>query len=114
MTADELRRLSEIAGLKLSAVGELLQSGSRFYRPNKGKYYTNIPVYDWQPHLRIEQAMMVADSFPQWKVGKYKFENMQIIYECIFTIEDEELYEQAETPALAICNAALAAAKEDK
>ena len=79
MTADELRRLSEIAGLKLSAVGELLQSGSRFYRPNKGKYYTNIPVYDWQPHLRIEQAMMVAEGIPENKRFHYIDELKKIV-----------------------------------
>lgn len=107
MTAEELRRLAEIAGFSIS------KYYSDFYTKNISKRKEiAIMVKDWRPHLRIEQAMMVADSFPQWKVGKYKFENMQIIYECILTIEDEELYEQAETPALAICNAALAAAKE--
>src|SRR5574343_746909 len=65
MTAKELRRLAEIAGLTLSAVGELLQSGSRFYRPNnEGKLYPNpvIPVYEWQPHLNIEQAWLLLEQ----------------------------------------------------
>ena len=112
MTAEELRRLAEIAGLKLSAVGELLQSGSRFYRPNKGKYYTNIPVYDWQPHLRIEQAMMVAEEFTAFYVGKDSGQ-----YFCRLAVPDSKGIKHlpkmhSTNIPLAICNAALAAAKE--
>ena len=111
MTADELRRLSEIAGLKLSAVGELLQSGSRFYRPNKGKYYTNIPVYDWQPHLRIEQAYSVENGIPEEKRREY-------IYQLIIATGQQGLpptynaWNLVHATADQRCRAALAAAKE--
>ena len=112
MTADELRKLAEIAGLKLSSVGELLQSGSRYYHGNI-KNRQIIPTYEWQPHLRIEQAMMVAEAFDYYELGK-DMSSAAPYYCQIFTGIGGRLIGQAISMNLptAICVSALAAAKE--
>ena len=113
MTAEELRKLAEIAGLKLSSVGELLQSGSRYYHGNI-KNRQIIPTYEWQPHIRIEQAMMVAEEFTKETCLNFVLESPGNTWLANFydISVDKYLCGQADTPALAICRAALNAAKE--
>src|SRR5574343_662561 len=111
MIPDELRKLAETAGLKLSSVGELLQSGSRYYHGSI-KNRQIIPTYEWQPHLRIEQAMMVAEAFTAFYVGKDIGQ-----YFCRLAVPDSRGIKylpkmHSTNIPLAICNAALAAAKE--
>lgn len=111
MTADELRKLAEIAGVEAYQEFDYVQK------------YEKLIVFtigEWQPHLRIEQAMMVANkAFGFWQLTRSK------------TIDDEWRFRVTasyiskehgclsvdsgwlSTAELAFCTAALAAAKEE-
>ena len=103
MTAEELRRLAEIAGLELQ-YSKL--EGWYWYEEN----YNHTP---WRPHESIEQAMMVADTFDYYELGK-DMSSAAPYYCQIFTGIGGRLIGQAISMNLttAICVAALAAAKE--
>ena len=107
MTAEELRRLAEIAGVSIS------KYYSDFYTKNISKRKEiAIMVKDWRPHLRIEQAMMVAEAFTAFYVGKDIGQ-----YFCRLAVTNCDLIKylpkvHSTSLPLAICRAALAAAKE--
>ena len=106
MTADELKKLAEFAGLNpKEMIGNI-----RYWEKRQADWVV------WQPHLRIEQAMMVADrAFGFWQLTRSK------------TIDDEWRFRLTaayihkghgcltvdsrwmSTPSEAICAAALAA-----
>jgi len=100
MTAEELRRLADISGLELQ-YSKL--EGWYWYEEN----YNHTP---WRPHESIEQAMMVADAFDCYEIGKDM--SSAAPYWCqIFTGVGGPMIGQAigmELP-YAICRAALAA-----
>lgn len=104
MTADELKKLAEIAGL--------------IYNENKGYGYyfdSNIDIFfieeDWQPHFRIEQAYSVENGIPEEKRREY-------IYQLIIATGQQGLpptynaWNLVHATADQRCRAALAAAKE--
>ena len=115
MTADELRKLAEIAGFYGTVVSTFHnEDGAEvpievYLKDGKD----SLPVILWQPHLRIEQAMMVAEAFDCYEIGKDM--SSAAPYWCqIFTGVGGPMIGQAigmELP-YAICRAALAAKEE--
>lgn len=97
MTAEELRRLAEIAGVEVK------------YSDFEGcfLYEENYAWFSWQPHLRIEQAMIVADAFVEWELRKTSEKRY---YSFVVSDDLENYYDATEdTASLSLCRAALAA-----
>ena len=125
MTADELKRLAIIAGYRFrddTPEGQFCLSNTTdgwYLSPGEhdevGSWSCVACQLDWQPHLRIEQAMMVAEAFDCYEIGK-DMSSAAPYYCQIFTGIGGRLIGQAISMNLpiAICVAALAAAKEDK
>lgn len=71
MTPEELKKLAEIAGLKIEG---------RYYIKGNGLVFNDsIHLDDWQPHERIEQAFMVEDKMPEFLRYRYIKELINIV-----------------------------------
>ena len=66
-------------------------------------------VFPWDPFTNIEQAIMVADKFYTWKVGRDRLDSCYISH--IRNFKDL-FWGEGYTPAEAICRAALSALEE--
>lgn len=107
MTADELRKLAEIAGLKY----EETLGGTIFI--------DSLPVTNavWQPHFNIKQAMMVENSIPEIKRCLYieelsKIVGINLIAAFYYDSYNYLLFRLVNATADQRCRAALAAEKE--
>jgi len=105
MTADELRKLAGIAGVSpIDEIDVIGRTALFTWVPNPFKSYTRC---EWQPHLRIEQAMMVADAFVEWELRKTSEKRY---YSFVVSDDLENYYDATEdTASLSLCRAALAA-----
>lgn len=109
MTEDELKKLAEIAGLRIH------QTLSDWYVKDISKTREiAIMIKDWHPHLNIEQAMMVAEAkFGWFSLKRSRLDENDWIYSfqgAYKTIHGVLLSNgEGKTSAEAICHAALAA-----
>ena len=113
MTADELRKLAEIAGFYGTVVSTFHnEDGAEvpievYLKDGKD----SLPVILWQPHIRIEQAYSVENGIPEEKRREY-------IYQLIIATGQQGLpptynaWNLVHATADQRCRAALAASKE--
>lgn len=104
MTEDELKKLADIAGIEI----QYTQFENWFW------YKENYTHTLWTPHFRIEQAMLVAEGLK--KIGfcfvlrnSFYEESPKCYIELHHTNRGKIGSWLGDTPALAICRAALAA-----
>lgn len=112
MTADELKKLAEIAGLRLVKrhFHHTDDDGCFVYQPAyflKANFYCY--VSEWQPHLRIEQAFLVVEGMK--KNNPYQPAWFELSTRpngwCANFVGDPRFNSYAESAAVAICTAAL-------
>ena len=100
MTTDR-RKLADIAGVEYN------EKEDGIFKDNEIFCILSL----WKPDVYVEQAIMVAEKFISWSVGKTTLEGNQRYHAYICTSEVDEMYYRSYgiTPAEAICRAALAA-----
>lgn len=103
MTAEQLRKLAEIAGVYLHV--------DTYFNGTTPVCFLGM----WQPHLNIEQAMMVAEAFERFEIKKHNYAIAKThVYDVVLFNGDKFLGVRGFNGMLseAICHAALAAKEE--
>jgi len=111
MTTEQLRKLAEIAGI--SPLDEIEVFGRTAIYAWVPTPFNQFVRTEWQPYVKIEQAIMVAEGMIKSSVASVFnvcFGIASPLWDCSFCLLKDNSYVTRidDTPAAAICAAALA------